>query len=145
MPPRLVELGSQHTFETNVYQRGVAFSGILDGDLILVASGDPTMGGRNTPEGKMAFKNNDHTYANAGTLAGELTDTDPLLGLTELAKQIAATGIKEVAGEILIDDRLFDRSSSSGSGPNQVTPITINDNLVDILMRRGIRRGTPPN
>ena len=53
------------TAETAVYQRGLVANGTLRGDLILVAAGDLTFGGR-TKDGKTVFKNNDHTYANSG-------------------------------------------------------------------------------
>ena len=122
-PPKGSGPGADYKFETSVFKRGGLINGFLTGDLILIASGDPTMGGRNTADGKMAFKDNDHTYANSAQLNGELTDTDPLLGLDELAKQVAAKGIKEITGEILIDDRIFERSSSSensGVLPNSV-------------------------
>src|SRR5262249_34290635 len=56
--------GPDHRFETPVYARGeVNAAGELLGDLILVASGDLTLGGRTTPEGQIAFTSSDHTYA----------------------------------------------------------------------------------
>lgn len=126
--------GPDYRFETPVYARGeVNAGGELLGDLILVASGDLTLGGRTTPEGQIAFTSSDHTYANGGD-KGELTTPDPLAGLNELAKQVATSGIKKVRGEVLIDDRLFDKESSSGSGPRRVTPIIVNDNLIDLTI-----------
>jgi D-alanyl-D-alanine carboxypeptidase/D-alanyl-D-alanine-endopeptidase (penicillin-binding protein 4) len=64
-----------------------------------------------------------------------LTDEDPLAGINDLARQVAASGIKHVRGDVLIDDRLFDKAESSGSGPAHVTPIVINDNVIDIVIR----------
>src|SRR6185312_9344911 len=72
---------------------GPPMQGTLRGDLILVASGDLTMGGRTDNNGKTRFTNKDHTYANAGSPETELTDTDPLAGLDALAKQVKASGI----------------------------------------------------
>src|SRR5206468_309992 len=72
-------------------------------------------------------------YAN-GNETAELTDTDPLAGLKELAKQVAASGIKRVKGEVTIDDRLFEKAEGSGSGPSRLTPIVINDNLLDFVI-----------
>src|SRR5262249_25098672 len=69
------------------------------------------------------------------------TDTDPLAGLKALAKQVAKAGIHRVKGEVLIDDRLFDRIQSTGSGPKEVSPIVVNDNVVDIIISPGARVG----
>src|SRR5579883_2206323 len=102
----LAVLGPDYRFETPVYQRGKVEDGRLQGDLILVAKGDPTLGGRTDAQGKMAFKDHDHIYAHF--LPGaELTDTDPLAGLKTLARQVAESGIRQVGGDVLVDDRLF--------------------------------------
>ena len=77
-----------------VYRRGeVSSAGFLRGDLILVASGDLTMGGRTMADGTMAFVDGDHTYANSGLTASELTKTNPLAGMESLARQIAANAV----------------------------------------------------
>src|SRR3954467_2324341 len=48
--------GADYRFATPVYRRGyVQAEGELRGDLILVAGGDLTMGGRTTPDGQLAF------------------------------------------------------------------------------------------
>ncbi|MBS0202884.1 MAG: D-alanyl-D-alanine carboxypeptidase/D-alanyl-D-alanine-endopeptidase [Planctomycetes bacterium] len=126
-------LGADHRFQTPLVRHGeINEQGELIGDLILIASGDLSFGGRTTSDGRIAFANSDHTYAN-GNADAELTSPDPLAGLNDLAKQVAASGIKRVRGDVLIDDRLFDKAESSGSGPTHVTPITINDNVVDLL------------
>jgi len=130
----LDELGAQHRFETPVFRRGeLGRDRVLRGDLVLVARGDLTLGGRTDAEGRIAFKDNDHTYANGGT-SGELTAPDPLAGLDDLARQVAASGIRHVRGEVLVDDRLFDKAESTGSGPTRLSPVLVNDNLVDVLI-----------
>ena len=86
-----------------VYRRGEIVDGALDGDLILVASGDITMGGRDQPDGTLAYGNIDHTDANAVPGVATLTDTDPLTGLNALARQVADAGITSVRD--LIDRR----------------------------------------
>jgi D-alanyl-D-alanine carboxypeptidase/D-alanyl-D-alanine-endopeptidase (penicillin-binding protein 4) len=138
----LIALGPDHKFETTVFQRGVVFKNTLRGELVLVASGDLTLGGR-AKDGKTVFKDKDHTYANSGLAESELTDTDPLAGLNELAKQVKAAGITNIEGEVLIDDRLFARTRSSGSGPDAVTPIMVNDNVVDVVVTPGEKEGDP--
>jgi D-alanyl-D-alanine carboxypeptidase/D-alanyl-D-alanine-endopeptidase (penicillin-binding protein 4) len=123
--------GADFRFRTPVYRRGSIENGVLKGDLILQAVGDLTMGGRTTSEGKLAFENTDHTYEG---FAG-LTAPDPLAGLDELARQIADKGVLRVLGEVYVDDRMFDPETSSGSGPKRVTPILINDNVVDVAVK----------
>lgn len=133
----LDELGADYRFETPIYARGeIDQSGRLRGDLILVASGDLTMGGRSDAQGKIAFKDNDHTYAGFAGRA-DLTDENPLAGLDELARQVAAAGIHRVTGNVLIDDRLFETAHGTGSGPSLLTPIMINDNVLDITITPG--------
>jgi D-alanyl-D-alanine carboxypeptidase/D-alanyl-D-alanine-endopeptidase (penicillin-binding protein 4) len=127
-------LGADHRFQTPVYRRGeVNEVGHLQGDLVLVASGDLSMGGRTDREGRIAFKDSDHTYANGNTTA-ELTEPDPLAGLDDLARQVAAAGIKRIRGDVLIDDRMFAKAEGSGSGPSRLTPIMVNDNLIDMVI-----------
>ncbi len=138
----LLALGADHTQETVVYQRGLVLKGALRGDLILVASGDLMLGGR-TRDGKTVFKDKDHTYANGGANDAELTDTDPLAGLNDLAKQVRAAGVTRIDGEVLIDDRLFARARGTGSGPDSVAPITVNDNVIDVLVTPGEKAGDP--
>ena len=128
----LDELGADYRFETPIYARGtIDDKGRLQGDLILVASGDLSMGGRTDAEGHIVFVDSDHTYANFSRTA-ELTPVDPLAGIDELAKQVAAAGIKHVTGDVVIDDRLFEAAHSTGSGPERLSPIMVNDNVVDV-------------
>jgi len=57
-------LGAQHTHVTPVYKQGtVDASGALNGNLIMVASGDLTMGGRANPDGTIALTAFDHNEA----------------------------------------------------------------------------------
>lgn len=135
-------LGAGHRFVTPVYSRGTTVDGKLDGDLILVASGDPTLGGRTDAAGKLEFKNIDHTYAGFSQ-AAELTEGDPLAGLKQLAKRVYDSGIRQVSGEVIVDDRLFTHALGSGSGPQHLTPIMVNDNVLDFTIIPHDEAGKP--
>ncbi len=139
----LLALGPDRRYQTPVHRRGEVDKGILKGDLIVVAGGDLTLGGRTTADGKLAFKDHDHIYAGYFSTNTELTDTDPLAGLKELARQVKAAGIVAITGDVLIDDRLFQRERGSGSGPSVVTPIVVNDNLLDLIVTPGEKPGEP--
>lgn len=117
--------GPDFRFETPVHRRGA--------DLVLVASGDLTMGGRDTPEGTIAFTSLDHGEANA-IPGATLTAPDPLAGLDDLARQVSAAGVARVDGDVLIDARLFDQTAKDDY---VLTPIMINDNLVDVTITPG--------
>jgi D-alanyl-D-alanine carboxypeptidase/D-alanyl-D-alanine-endopeptidase (penicillin-binding protein 4) len=136
----LVHFGPDHTFETPLYQRGMVEKGVLHGDLILVATGDTILGGRRMADGKLAFKDQDHTYAGFFNDAA-LVEPDPLQGLRQLARMVKERGITRVAGEVLLDDRFFGPAPSSGSGPRVVTPFQINDSLIDVLITPGQKEG----
>lgn len=138
----LVAVGPDATAETVVYQRGAVTDGKLRGDLILVAAGDLTFGGR-SKDGKTVFKDKDHTYANSGLAESELTDTDPCAALDALAKQVKAAGITQIDGEIAVDDRMFVRTRGTGSGPDVVSPVVVNDNVIDIVVTPGAKAGDP--
>jgi D-alanyl-D-alanine carboxypeptidase/D-alanyl-D-alanine-endopeptidase (penicillin-binding protein 4) len=139
----LVGLGADHRFVTPVVRRGeVDESGTLRGDLILVAQGDPSLGGRTGPDGALLYADRDHTYADESSQA-TLVDADPLAGLDHLAREILAAGIKTVEGDVLIDDRLFEPARATGSGPSRVTPIMVNDNVVDVVVEPAESAGAP--
>jgi D-alanyl-D-alanine carboxypeptidase/D-alanyl-D-alanine-endopeptidase (penicillin-binding protein 4) len=139
----LHHLGPDYKFETPVYRRGSVKDKTLTGDLILVAKGDLTFGGRTLPDGTMAFADSDHTYADPVSTTAAVTPTEPLAGLIDLAKQVNEAGIERVTGDVLVDDRLFDRDRSSGSGPTMVTPILVNDNVIDVLIAPADAAGKP--
>jgi serine-type D-Ala-D-Ala carboxypeptidase/endopeptidase (penicillin-binding protein 4) len=130
------ELGPDFRFHTPIYRRGNVTDGRLDGDLILQSAGDLTLGGRTTADGRIAFKDGDHTYANGNSTA-KLTDENPLAGVQSLARQVKEAGIRRITGDVLIDDRMFDSAASTGSGPGRVSPVLLNDNVLDILITPG--------
>ncbi|HET7094362.1 MAG TPA: D-alanyl-D-alanine carboxypeptidase/D-alanyl-D-alanine-endopeptidase [Thermomicrobiales bacterium] len=131
----LAAYGPDYRFETPVYRTGaVGADGTLAGNLILVASADPTMGGRTTPSGQIAFTPFDHIYANVFPTLATLTPENPLAGLDDLARQVAAAGVRHVAGDVVIDARLFPAMEKDGY---VLSPVWINDNLIDISLTPG--------
>jgi D-alanyl-D-alanine carboxypeptidase/D-alanyl-D-alanine-endopeptidase (penicillin-binding protein 4) len=136
-------LGADRTFQTPVHRRGEVRDGRLNGDLILAPQGDLTLGGRTTPDGKLAFRDRDHTYANYLSSTAQLTDTDPLAGLRDLARQIKAAGINSVDGDVYVDDRYFTHGRATGSGPEIVSPVVVNDNCLDLIVTPGAKVGVP--
>ena len=133
-----VKWGPEHTIITPVKQSGDLNGGTLTGDLILVGQGDLTMGGRTKPDGTVDFTNLDHNDANP--LPGAtLTTEDPLTGLNELAAQVKASGIDTVSGDVVIDDRMFTGKLDG----KPVSPIVINQNLLDILITPGAADEAP--
>jgi len=127
----LEAFGADYRFVTPVYATAVPDpAGRIEGNLVLVASGDPDMGGRTLPDGTIAYTDLDHGDANS--LGGAvLPPTDPLAGLNDLAMQVHRSGITQVS-DVVIDDRLFE---TTDLGKTYVlSPIIINDNLIDITI-----------
>jgi len=125
--------GDDYRFKTPVYALGSIDNGILNGTLILVGKGDLTMGGRQEGSDTIEFTKMDHIYANdvPGAL---LTPQDPLNGLNQLAKIIKDKGIKEIEGNVLVDDRLFETVEKRGM---LISSLMINENLIDIVLNPG--------
>jgi D-alanyl-D-alanine carboxypeptidase/D-alanyl-D-alanine-endopeptidase (penicillin-binding protein 4) len=138
----LALLGRDRRFETRVYRTGeVSRSGVLRGDLVLVASGDPNLSARVRPDDTLAFEDEDHSYG--GSPDTRAVPGDPLLVVRELADAIAAKGIRRVRGRILVDDTLFaggDRELGTGV---VISPIVVNDNLIDVTVAPGAQVGAP--
>jgi D-alanyl-D-alanine carboxypeptidase len=128
----LEQLGVGHQFVTTAHNVGnVDNMGVLNGDLVLKASGDVTMGMRRQADGTMAISAIDHNEAAAvGTAV--LTNTDARLGYRELATQVAASGVTEVTGEVIVDDRLFQHFDFRGQ--YMATPAMVNENFVDVAL-----------
>jgi D-alanyl-D-alanine carboxypeptidase len=131
-------VGPAHTYDTPMYRMGPIMNGTLRGNLILVASGDLTMGGRTNPDGTIAISNWDHNEAN-GLGNAILTNPDPLNGYRALAHAVRAYGIKRIAGNVVIDDRLF--SPFPFRGEFNIRPIFVNDDVVDLSIVPGRSAG----
>src|SRR6185312_16766067 len=62
----LNQVGPTHRYNTPVYRHGeMDAGGVVHGDIVLVASGDLTMGGRTNPDGTVAVSNFDHNEADS--------------------------------------------------------------------------------
>jgi len=129
-------LGPDHRFITRVYRTGPVRDGVLAGDLVLVASGDPNLSGRARPDGTYAFVDHDHSYG------GPPLDTDPLTVVRDLARQVAAHGIRSVTGQVIVDASLFPEGERDGGTGVTMGPLVINDNVIDIVVTPGPVAGT---
>jgi D-alanyl-D-alanine carboxypeptidase/D-alanyl-D-alanine-endopeptidase (penicillin-binding protein 4) len=109
MSALLNTFGNDYRFKTPIYALGTVDNGELKGDLVLVAQGDLTFGGRQSTPNTLSYTKLDHTIANEvpGVI---LTKENPLNAVIDLAKQIYDHGIRKVSGDIVIDDRLFERN-----------------------------------
>lgn len=128
--------GADYRFLTPVYRRGNVSNGVLDGDLVLVASGDFSFGLREQPDGKLGFNSLpdvDHNTTSTGFPGGAyVRNSEPLAALDALAAQIKAAGIREITGDVMVDDRLFETYRGFSSGP--IAPIWVNENVIDIMV-----------
>jgi D-alanyl-D-alanine carboxypeptidase/D-alanyl-D-alanine-endopeptidase (penicillin-binding protein 4) len=118
-------LGWDYTFQTRVVAIGTVGAGILRGDLVIVGSGDPSLGGR--PTGGPAV-------------------------VDSWADQILAAGITGVDGRIIGDDNAFD-DEALGAGwawdylsAGYAAPIgglEFNENVVQVVLKPGATAGDP--
>ncbi len=132
--------GPDHRFTTRVYRTGpITADGILEGDLILVASGDPNLSGRIMEDGSLAFENQDHSYG------GEHSRGigDPLQVIRKLAKQVADKKIKRISGRVIVDATLFPQGERELGTGVVLSPIVVNDNVVDLLISPGATENAP--
>ncbi|MBJ8344148.1 D-alanyl-D-alanine carboxypeptidase/D-alanyl-D-alanine-endopeptidase [Antrihabitans sp. YC2-6] len=126
-------LGADHRIATPVRRVGeVDPAGALQGDLVLVGSGDLTFGGRRVDANTVQYTDFDHNDANALGSA-ILTPQDPLYALDELARQVAASGIRSVNGNVVVDDQLFDPYRVP-NGNLLITPIIVNESMIDVTV-----------
>jgi D-alanyl-D-alanine carboxypeptidase/D-alanyl-D-alanine-endopeptidase (penicillin-binding protein 4) len=137
-------LGPGYRFRTPVCGTGPVIGGVLHGDLVLVASGDLLLSHRVQPDGTLALPIPDHSYDMPDTVP---VPGDPLRPLRDLARQVAARGITRVSGHVLIDTSLFAQARTSigvsAAGLVTISPIMINDNIVDVTVTPGNQAGAP--
>jgi D-alanyl-D-alanine carboxypeptidase/D-alanyl-D-alanine-endopeptidase (penicillin-binding protein 4) len=124
-------LGPDTTLTTPVFSTTPAVNGVVSGDVVLVASGDIALGGRNALEGRV-----DHTFTATavdhvyGDIAPNATRVgDPLAGLDKLSHDIASRGVTRIDGDVVIDTSIW-TTFEGLEGPTP--PIFVNDNILDI-------------
>ena len=136
-------LGQDYRFHTRVYWTGELKSkGILEGDIVLVASGDPNISGRIQPDGTLAFEDEDHSY---GGLDSKGLPGDPLLVIGQIADQVASRGLRKVKGHVLVDATLFPAGTRELGTGVVISPIVVNDNVIDVVASPGGTEGAPVN
>ncbi len=124
-------LGANEQITTPVHRVG--------DNLILVAKGDPVMGGRNTtPDGPLGYSLPPQFDANG--LPGASRPPATLWQGSTTSRQVAAAGVTEVPGDVLIDTRLFEDWTPTHS---TISPIVVNDNLLGVITTPGAVGETP--
>jgi len=123
----LAELGPEFVYETRVMVRGRIESSILEGDLAIVGSGDPNLSGR-------------------------FYDGDSYAIFRDWARALAAHGIREVHGELLLVNGLFELPRVHPDWPRDqlttwyeapVDALSFSDNCVLVRVRPGGSPGAP--
>ena len=133
-------LGSDYRFHTRVYRTGrIDEEGALDGDLILVASGDPNLSGRLKDDGTLAFENEDHSYD--GDPNTRAVPGDPLIVIRRLAQQVKDKGIKKIRGNVIVDASMFREGARELGSGVVMSPIVVNDNIIDVVITPGASEG----
>jgi D-alanyl-D-alanine carboxypeptidase/D-alanyl-D-alanine-endopeptidase (penicillin-binding protein 4) len=68
---------------------------------------------------------------------------DPLVVLKDMARQVAGHGIKRVQGHVLVDVSLFSANKAEPGTGAMISPVMVNDNIVDVTVFGGPREGEP--
>ena len=124
----LDRLSPDYRFTTSVYASTKPdASGLVRGNLTIYGRGDPSIAAR--------FNNGDY-----------------FKGIDELANRIVAAGVKRVEGDLIGDETYF-VGPKHGSGWTwedltwyygaEVTPLTVNDNALDLFVKPGPAVGQP--
>ncbi|MEO8764626.1 MAG: D-alanyl-D-alanine carboxypeptidase/D-alanyl-D-alanine-endopeptidase [Ginsengibacter sp.] len=121
-------LGHKYIYKTSLYYTGKIVNGVLDGDIIIKGSGDPTL----------------------GSWRYDTTAEDSVI--SEFTKAISRKGINEIKGHVYADDNLWkgeatpdgwiwqDIGNYYGAGARS---INWRENQYDLLLRAGKQPGDP--
>jgi len=130
----LSTLGTDYRVLTTVASSGeIDVKGVLGGDLVLIGRGDSNLSNRKFPYGKK-----------------EEREGPPEKVLADFASAVAARGVKEVTGDVIADDSMFDHEKfPSGwlvddilwSYGAAVSAIAVNDNIFTLDLRPGVNVG----
>src|ERR1700720_1923980 len=132
----LARLGADSRFHTRIYRTApIDKNGKLKGDLVLVASGDPNLSNRIRPDGSLAFVDEDHSYN------GPAVEGDPLAVIKQLAKDVAAKGVRKIEGRIIVDASLFPDGPREGGTSVVMSSIMVNDNVIDLIITPAAKAG----
>jgi PBP4 family serine-type D-alanyl-D-alanine carboxypeptidase len=131
-------LGPDYRFHTRVYRTGdIAADGTLQGQLVVIPSGDPDISGRARKDGTYAFQDEDHSYG------GAPVDGDPLAAVDDLADQIASHGIKKITGDVVVQTGFFPQGDTEGGTGTTISPVCLNDNIIDMQISAAAAPGSP--
>jgi len=139
MGTALALLGADYRFHTPVYRTGPIDRGVVKGDLVLVGAGDPNLSGRALGD-TLGFSDEDHSYTGRGDSVAKAIG-DPLAAMRDLAGQIASHGIRQVEGRVLVDVSLFPQGERELGTGVIISPVVLNDNVVDLLISPGAASG----
>ncbi len=123
----LYYLGSSYRYTTYVLSSGTVQNGVLDGDLVLYGTGDPTMSGR--------------YYPSQTTV------------LDAFADSLAALGIRQVRGAVVGDASYFsgpatgegwETSYANASYAVPASALSLNENLMSVRVTPAATVGEPP-
>ena len=123
----LYYLGEDYTYKTTVYTNGVIEDGILEGDLIIKGTGDPSISARFFPD-----------------------SDDPRIVFFNWSEELSEKGVSVITGDIIADDRHFDDQyfhpawyprSRGAWYQAEVAALSFNDNCVDLRFTGGSSPG----
>lgn len=138
----LALLGENYRFHTRVYSTGnITPYGTLEGDLVLVASGDPNLSGRVEENDTLDFTSSDHAYA--GVLPGKSVSGAPLRVFKELAIGVLKKGIWRIRGQVIVDASLFPSNQVEPGTHTTISPVVLNDNVIDVIATPASSVGAP--
>ncbi len=142
MGTALALLGPNYRFHTRVYHTGtITDDGTLNGDLVLVASGDLNLSGRVLANDTLDWAARDHAYA--GMLPGKSVAGEPLRVMKELAAGVLMKGIWRVRGHIIVDASMFSSSQVEPATHTAISPVMLNDNVIDVIATSASAVGGP--